>query len=256
MKAHPLRVFIRLCLFLGIVFGSLLDSLLRVGSPNRAGAYEARAAWLRRWASRTVRVLNIRCHLAGAPPPSGLLLCNHLSYLDIVVLAAHLPMVFVAKSDVRRWPVLGWCVRCAGTLFVNRERRADVKRVLDAFAPILRSNVVLAVFPEGTSSDGRQVLPFHSSLLAPIENQACAVTPAWLGYRLDDGSVERDVAYWGDMTFGPHFLNLISKREIHAFVAFGEPLPAQLDRKEMARLAYAQIDALRAQHAQDESGFA
>jgi 1-acyl-sn-glycerol-3-phosphate acyltransferase len=254
MKTHPLRVLIRLFLFLGIVFGSLLDSLLRIGSPNRPGAYVARAAWLRRWASRTVRALDIQCHLSGPLPSSGLLICNHLSYLDIVVLAAHLPMVFVAKSELRGWPVLGWCVRCAGTLFVNRQRRSDVKRVLDEFEPVLRSKVVLALFPEGTSSDGRQILPFHSSLLAPIENQNWPVTPAWLSYRLTDGTIEQDVAYWGDMTFGPHFLKLISKREIHAFVAFGDPLPPHLDRKEIARLAFAQVNALRAQHALDKPG--
>jgi 1-acyl-sn-glycerol-3-phosphate acyltransferase len=119
----------------------------------------------------------------------------------------------------------------------------------------LRSNVVLALFPEGTSSDGRQILPFHSSLLAPIEHQNWTVTPAWLGYRLTDGSVEQDVAYWGDMTFGPHFLKLISKREIHAFVSFGDPLPMDLDRKEIARLAFAQVDALRAKHAADQTAF-
>lgn len=249
MRYHPCRVSIRLFLFLGIVFGSLLDSIVRVGSPNRAGSYVARAAWLGRWSRRTVRSFNVQCHYLGVPPKSGLLLCNHLSYLDIVILASRMPMVFVSKAEVKGWPIIGWCVRCAGTLFLNRQRRSDVKRVADAFEPIIQSNVILTVFPEGTSSDGHQVLPFHSSLLSPVENQTWPVTPAWIGYRLSDGTVEQDIAYWGDMTFGPHFLKLISKREIHAYVAYGEPLPPNLDRKEMARLAQIQVDALRAKHA-------
>jgi lyso-ornithine lipid O-acyltransferase len=249
MRSHPFRVTIRLCLFLGIVLGSLADSLLRVGNPKRAGSYPARAAWLGRWSRRTLRVFNVQCHFIGVAPTSGLLVSNHLSYLDIVVMASHIPLVFLSKQEVRDWPVIGWCVRCAGTLFINRQRRADVKRVAEEFEPVIQSNVILAMFPEGTSSDGHEVRPFHSSLLAPAENQTWQVTPAWIGYQVDDGTVEQDVAYWGDMTFGPHFLKLIARREIHAYVAFGEPLPAHLDRKELARLAQIQVEALQAKHA-------
>lgn len=249
MRYHPLRIAIRLTLFLGIVFGSLADSLLRIGSPNKPGQFPARAAWLTRWSSRTLRSFNVRTHYYGTPPTSGLVVSNHLSYLDIVVLASRLPIVFLSKMEVRHWPVIGKCVQCAGTLFINRQRRADVKRVAEEFEPVIQSGVLLTMFPEGTSSDGHQILPFHSSLLAPAENQNWTVTPLWIGYQVDDGSVEQDVAYWGDMTFGPHFLKLISRREIHAFVAFGEPLPKQLDRKELARQAQAQVEALKAKYA-------
>ena len=248
MTYHPLRIALRLTLFLWIVVGSLCESLLRIGRPSRPGAYRERADWLQRWSRRTLRSFQVQCHVVGQPPRSGLLLSNHLSYLDVVALAAQQPMVFVSKQEVRNWPLIGSCVRCAGTIFVNRERRADVKRVADQFAPVIDSQVVLALFPEGTSSDGSRLLPFHSSLLAPAENRGWAITPVWIAYRVEDGVVERDVAYWGDLLFATHFLRLVSRRRIHAFIAYGEPLPNGLDRKEMARAAQASVEALRARH--------
>ncbi len=164
-----------------------------------------------------------------------MLACNHLSYLDIAVLAAAQPMVFVAKSEVRHWPVLGRLARCAGTLFVRRDRKSDVTRFNDAFAAVVNAGVVLGLFPEGTSSNGRQVLPFHSSLFEPAVMSHWPVTPAWIGYALPDGSVEDEICYWRDMTFLPHFLRLLARKNIEATVAYGTALPPGLDRKHMAR---------------------
>ena len=109
MRFHPLRVLIRLGLFLGIVVGSLADSVIRVGGRKGLGTHAARAEWLRRWSRRTLKVLNIHFHFTGVPPRSGLLLSNHLGYLDVIVLASHQPAVFVAKHEVGKWPVIGWC---------------------------------------------------------------------------------------------------------------------------------------------------
>jgi 1-acyl-sn-glycerol-3-phosphate acyltransferase len=90
------------------------------------------------------------------------------------------------------------------------------------------------MFPEGTSTGGGRVLPFHSSLFAPAAQHGWPVTPAWIGYEVVDGSVEEEVAYWRDMTFLPHFLNLLGKRRVRAVVHFGEPL-RNSDRKALAR---------------------
>jgi 1-acyl-sn-glycerol-3-phosphate acyltransferase len=102
-------------------------------------------------------------------------------------------------------------------------------------AALMRTGFVVVVFPEGTSSDGQQVLPFFSSLLEPAVAGGGPVTPAFIRYELSDGSVADEVCYWGDMTFGPHFLNLLTKREIRAQVRYGDARPPGQNRKQLAR---------------------
>ena len=97
-------------------------------------------------------------------PSSGLLVSNHLSYLDIVVLSSIRPCVFVAKRDVARWPLFGWLAHAAGTIFVDRERRFSTEFV-NGIHEAIAAGLPVVLFPEGTSSDGSTVLPFKSALL-------------------------------------------------------------------------------------------
>ncbi len=238
-----LRAALRLAGFLAVAVAALADFILR-----RCGrGVSARAAWQQTWARRFLQVLNVEVELRGALPESGVLVANHLSYLDIAALALACPMAFVAKAEVRHWPLLGWLARCGGALFVDRERRSDIARLAPHFAPVVHSGVVLAIFPEGTSTGGDRVLPFHSSLLAPAAEHGWPVTPGWIGYELEDGSVADEVCYWRDMTFATHFLNLLTKRRIRGVVAFGEPL-RNTDRKELARDLHAAVCFLRERH--------
>jgi 1-acyl-sn-glycerol-3-phosphate acyltransferase len=230
--------------FSWIVVSSSLDYVFHIWLRGKSSSVTERARWLQYWSSRTLADLNIRVHRHGVPPADGMLVCNHLSYLDIVVLAAAQPMVFVAKSEVRRWPVLGRLARCGGTLFVRRDRRADVKKNNDALAAVVNAGVVLGLFPEGTSSNGRQVLPFHSSMFEPAVASRWRVSAAWIGYSLPGGAVEEAVCYWGDMTFLPHFLRLLAREKIEATVAYASSLPPGLDRKEMARQLHRQVGEL------------
>ena len=243
MRRHPLRVLWRLGHFLLVAFLALADFLFRHQLAGRL-SYRDRASWAHAWGAQFLRCLNIQLTASGTPPPNGILVANHLSYLDIVVLAASQPLVFVSKSEVRAWPLIGWLVRCAGTLFVNRQRKADVASVAPTFAPVIAENVILVLFPEGTSSGGDQVLPFMSSLLEPAAANRWPVAPAHLAYSLDDGSARDEVCYWRDMTFFPHLLNLLSKKTIHAKVCYGPQIPPGLDRKQMARLLHEQVSAL------------
>ena len=248
MARHPFRVLFRCAGFVAIVIFSLLDFLLLVRLPGRHKQYRARAEWLQRWSRRTLRLLGVRVQAHGTPPLRGLLTSNHLSYLDIVVYASLHPVIFVSKSEVRDWPMIGWMTRCAGTLFINRRQRSDVNRMAALFAPVIAQDRVVALFPEGTSTNGRIVLPFRSSLLEPAAANAWLVSPAWIGYSLADGRVEDEVCYWRDLSFGPHLFNLFAKESITARVAFGTPLPSGLDRKEMARALHAAICRLAADH--------
>lgn len=228
----------RLIFFGATLLAATLDFVVRIWLAGKHGDIRARCEWMSRSARALMRCVNLHAEYSGRPPHAGLLVSNHLSYLDILVFGARLPSVFVSKADVRGWPALGFLAKLAGTLFVRRERRADVSPLNAQVAALVGAGVVVIVFPEGTSSDGQTVRPFFSSLLEPAVVGGCVVTPAFIRYRVADGVVEDEICYWRDMTFGPHFLNLLTKREIHASVRFGPPHPPHppaRDRKQLAR---------------------
>ncbi len=193
------------------------------------------ALWLQRICQKLVRVLDLRVRYEGERANSGLLVFNHVSYLDIVALAARHPVVFVSKSDVRAWPVIGWIAASAGTIFIDRTKRLDVGRITSLIHEHLALGVQLCIFPEGTSTDGTKVLPFRTSLLEPALQSQQPVTAGWVGYALEDGAAETEVCYWGDLTFGPHLWNLFSKRCIHGTVACAAPVQGHGCRKEFGR---------------------
>src|SRR5207244_1055064 len=146
---------------------AFLDFVFRLWLGGKARSIPARAQWLKLWAGKFIRVLHIEVRFEGRPPARGILACNHLSYTDILVLSSLHPLVFVSKSEVRSWPVVGPLTRCAGTLYIVRQQRSDVVRLGDEMVKVVEAGVVVTLFLEGTSSDGANVLPFRSSLLAP-----------------------------------------------------------------------------------------
>ena len=220
-----------------------LDYLFTIFLSGKAGSIKERAHWLQRQCRRLGRALAIAPAFQGDPPSGGVLACNHLSYIDILVLGSRHPLVFLSKADVATWPVFGMLTKFAGTLFIRRELRSDVLRIAGEMPRVVDAGIVLAFFPEGTSTAGDRVLPFHASLFAPIAQNGWRVTPAFLRYTLEpgDGSVEEEVAYWRDMVFGPHLLNLLSKRRIHANVTYGVPLGPGTDRKVLSRQVREQV---------------
>ena len=205
----------------------------------------ARAAWLHRWCRFACLVLGLRLTTTGSIPRSGLLVCNHLSYLDIIALSSLRPCVFVAKSDVRGWPLLGWLARAGGTIFVQRYRRLAATTELSQIHAAIESGLLVVLFPEGTSSDGATVLPFKSSLLQAAVSSGCPIAPAGITYRLARGSVANEVCYWRDMTLVPHLLNLFGKPRIESAICFSSPKPRIADRKALARALRAEVAALR-----------
>jgi len=215
----------------------------------RAGALHRRRAW---WLHRLCRVLTqvvgLRVGSSGRVIGAGMIVSNHLSYLDIVAYSALAPCVFVAKKEVRDWPVFGWFARMAGTVFVDRGRRAAVAGAGAEIEEVLRAGIPVVLFAEGTSSDGRQVLPFRSSLLAPAARSCEPLTPAAVSYDLADGSPAEEVCYWGEMTLLPHLLNLFTKRRISAQIAFGASAPAPPDcsRMQLAQDLHGVVSLLHA----------
>jgi 1-acyl-sn-glycerol-3-phosphate acyltransferase len=199
-----------------------------------------RAVWLKKSSRRVLRVFGTETSVVGSIPRNGLLVCNHLSYLDILVLAALTPSRFVAKSEVKNWPVFGWFAHLAGTIYVERSKRSQVARAAQEIGVALEEGPLVVLFPEGTSSGGETVLPFKSSLLEPATH-CHALTAGLIAYELADGNVGEEVCYWKDMALVPHLLNFLSKRTLQAFVHFTEVPHETTDRKMLARQLHSEV---------------
>lgn len=204
-----------------------------------------RVRLLQGWCRDGLAALGVQVTVEGIPPSSGLVASNHLGYLDILVYSSIVPTAFVSKAEVRRWPFIGRFAEYAGAIFVLREDRASLQSVNQQIAEHLKSGIAVVLFPEGTTTDGSHVLRFHSSMLQPAIDAAVPVIPCAISYEVSEGS-ENEVAWWGDMTLGPHAWNLAAKPSIRASVAFGEPLTAIQSRKELGDAAREQVIELRA----------
>jgi 1-acyl-sn-glycerol-3-phosphate acyltransferase len=224
---------------------ALAEISVRIPFVARTGRLHARTAWLQRWSRFACRVLGIRISTCGSMPSAGLLVSNHLSYLDVIVLSSIGPCVFVAKGDIAAWPLFGWLARAAGTIFVDRQRRFGSAAVVDLVREAIAGGSLVVLFPEGTSSDGSTVLPFKSSLLESAVQLRCPVAVAAIKYALDDGSVADEVCYWGDMRLLPHLLNVFFKRAIHAKCSFSLPKIRGGNRKEIARALRDEVMSMR-----------
>lgn len=180
----------------------------------------------------------------GQIPRNGLVASNHLSYLDILVLGAASPCIFVAKYDVRTWPLLGWFARCSGTVFIRRDKRSDVMRAGREISDALNDGALVVLFPEGTSSGGDSVLPFKPALFSSVEHRSHAIVACAINYSLDDGSVAEEVCYWREMTLVPHLLNALGKSRIAVQLAFSpyeRDSESVLDRKALALQLHSQV---------------
>ncbi len=201
-------------------------------------SYGWRSFSFRTWARLTNTLLGIRVQSKGTPPRAPFfLVSNHLSYMDIVAFAAHLDCVFVAKSEVANWPILGLLCRSMGTIFVDRNSRMDVLRVNRLIEQDLRSGKGVLLFPEGTSTPGAEVLPFHSALLEPAVQQGCPVSFATINYRTPVGQppAHLSVCWWGEMSFMTHFYRLLHLKSVEAALVFGSYSIRADDRKVLAR---------------------
>ena len=247
MPAAPARLFRRLRR--ATAFGWVLaTSAVALGLAARHRSDPAsRARWLQGVCRRSLRALDVRVTATGVPAEGVCLAANHISYLDILVLGAQAPLIFVAKREVGAWPVWGWFARAGGTCFVDRTRSTDVGRVADEMTRLLQTGHTVVLFAEGTSSDGAGVLPFKSSLLEPATRPGRPVAAVALHYGVAAGhSAGREVGYWGDMTLMPHLWNLLALPWIEARVGWGAAQPAGTDRKELARQLHAEVVRLKA----------
>lgn len=211
---------------------ALIAAALAFGAP-------AQSLTLRVWPSAARRlptlfhryvcaVMGVRRDVRGVSRGPVLLVANHMSWLDIVVLSACRPTCFVGKSEIARWPFFGALARLQETLFVDRRRRLGAEEDAREIARRLASGHSVTLFAEGTSSDGCEVLPFRSALFAAAREAGAALQPVALAYvarngeRLD-AQGRRDVAWWGDKALTPHLIEILALKSLDVRIDFGEP---------------------------------
>ncbi|MGE0212119.1 MAG: lysophospholipid acyltransferase family protein [Parvibaculaceae bacterium] len=214
--------------------------LLTLSSPA-AGRFGA-AYW------RLVRrLIGTRILVTGERPRGGALIAaNHTSWLDIVVLGGLAPASFVAKREVRQWPLFGTVARLGRTIFVDRDSRRSVRLPFAEMQARLEAGETIILFPEGTSSDGNRVLPFRSALMGAaetlVDGRPVSVQPVTVAYRMLWGlPLDRrrrpQFSWYGDMLLWPHLLQALATGPVDASVTFHPPLTISEagGRKELAR---------------------
>lgn len=236
---------------LGIVLTTAFEYIARYGVRRVGGKLSRveRARWLHRCCGKGLSRLGIPVRVAGKFPTRGLIVSNHLSYLDILVYSSISPCVFVSKHEVKSWPVFGVMAELAGTVFVDRSRNVDALRVNNEMLEALAADAVVVLYAEGTSSNGHQVLPFRPALFEGVVKTGTAITPAHIRYSLTDGDPGDDVCYWGDHSFFPHLLRLLSRHGVAARVSFSGESHTFDDRKVAAQQMHDAVEALAAQGA-------
>ena len=220
---------------------------LRFPSLDQAGR-QARIGW---WSVGVLRAMGVGLRITGTPRlGASLLLANHVSWLDIAALHAAVPHArFVSKADVLRWPLLGWLIRGAGTLFIERERKRDALRVVHAVAEALQAGQTVAVFPEGTTGEGAELLPFHANLLQAAIATASPIQPAVLRFADPAHRFSPAVAYVGDTTLLQSLWRVATARGLVVHV---DLLPSLGSAHADRRLLAESLRSMMAEHLQAE----
>jgi 1-acyl-sn-glycerol-3-phosphate acyltransferase len=218
--------------------------LLRLRGPI---TLERRALWTQQAARGILTGVGINYSVDGTPPDHGLVVANHLSYLDILILSAAMPCFFVAKMEIDGWPFFGKAARTGGTIFLDRSSLASAMTVADQMTERLKLPVPVLLFPEGTSTDG-QMLRFHSRLIDPATTAGVEITTAAIRYVLEDGTPERELCWFGDDAFLPHLMKVMCVAGFSARVRFGQP-HVYPDRRVAADATYDEIATMRGQMA-------
>jgi len=217
--------------------------ILRTVFPRASPA--RRRALVRWWSAKLLRILRVTAQVEGRPPPEGgavMIAANHVSWLDVFLVSSVRPTRFIAKSEIREWPIAGWIVERAGTLFVRRAERRETLRINERVHAVLAQGDCVGLFPEGLTSEGDTLGKFHSSLFAAAVANRAVVHPAAIRYEDAEGGLCREASYAGDRTFMESLALIIRQRSILARVAFAAAIETDGgSRREVAKLAEARV---------------
>jgi 1-acyl-sn-glycerol-3-phosphate acyltransferase len=210
---------------------------------------QVRAALTQAWAKKMLRILNITLAVHGARPeantPKLFVIANHVSWLDIFVINATTPSRFVAKSEIRDWPIAGVLCEAAGTIFVQRSKRSDTARINAEIHEALEQGDTVAIFPEGTTTAGDRLLKFHTSLFEPAVANQALLAPAAIRYRNTNGEPSEAALFIGETTFVQSISAIIAKKKMIADITFAPIIATDsLSRRDAALLAENAIAAI------------
>ena len=208
-----------------------------------------RAFFVRWWSAKLLRILRIVVDIHGARPewlePNLVIAANHISWADIFIVNAVRPTRFVAKSEIRDWPIVGWLCEKAGTIFIARAKRSDTAKINTVIHDVLGAGDCVGLFPEGTTSPGDIIRKFHSSLFEPAVVNQAKVAPVALAYRYPDGERSYDAAYILDLTFSQSLDKIIRQPMLIAEITFAPPINATgMTRRELTARAESAIAAI------------
>jgi 1-acyl-sn-glycerol-3-phosphate acyltransferase len=233
---------------LATVFFATIPAVARLVAPRRPKTVgHLGAVCCRLWGQTMCTILAVRREVDGPVPRGGVFLVasNHVSYLDILVLASLYPSHFLAKREIASWPVFGWIARGAGTVFVDREQAKDVVRAGRELAARLELGLPLTIFPEGRSSRGVEILPFQPSLLEPAARAGVPCWAASITYETPGAELppSRTICWHDGESLLKHFPRLVGLRRVVARVRFAEAPVLSVDRKELAILLWEKATA-------------
>ena len=206
-------------------------------------------AWrIQHWSLKLLAIcgvtVDIRHAMPGAMPMRALIVANHVSWLDIFVINALHPSRFVAKSDIRSWPVLGWLSAQAGTIFIARGRVRDVRRIFENLVHSLRDGEHVAFFPEGTTAAQGTLLPFHANLFEAAIDAGVPIQPLALRYLNAEAQLAHEADFIGDTTFAGSMLTILKSGRLRAELIVLPPIDSTgAHRRELAAAAQAVIGA-------------
>jgi 1-acyl-sn-glycerol-3-phosphate acyltransferase len=220
----------------------LLGGLLTAGLIYPFCSEAFRLVLKQRWSQQILEILGITVELAGNITPSGLLVSNHISFIDVFAINASMPSSFVAKDEVMRWPLIGWLAKRTDTLFLERGSRTAAQRARKNLVGHLQNSKRVVVFPEGTTSNGDSVLPFHGALFQAAIDAGVPVTPLAVSYADRSGQRSYAAAFVGDTTLVECLWSTACADGLRVKVALLNPLhpanPAAQDRRHLAAHAH------------------
>lgn len=201
-----------------------------------------RLSFKQRWSRQLLGMLGVRLQAPAIAPMPALLVANHVSWLDIFAINAASPAAFVCKADVRNWPLIGWLCERAETVFMPRDSRRAAHEAGGIVAARLRQGWQVAVFPEGTTSDGTRLLPFHGALLQGAIDADCPVQPLALCYLGRAGQPSLAAAYSGDTTLLQSLCRIAATPGLHVRLDVLPPIDGRgAERRALAAAAQAAI---------------
>jgi 1-acyl-sn-glycerol-3-phosphate acyltransferase len=210
-------------------------------------SHERHRSLLRWWSAKLLRILNIGTVVEGEPPrgDAAMIVANHISWIDIFLISSVRPTRFVAKSEIRGWPIAGWIADRAGTLCSRRDQLRDMARIDARVRAMLAEGDCVGLFPEGITTEGDELRKFHSSLFEPAVANGARVHPAAIRYEHPDGTICRQMSFIGERTFMESMALIVRQKAVRARITFAPAVETSgASRRDVASAVETEIASL------------